>query len=301
VSSTPAASERHPANRRRRRRRQCCSSSPGCCGEGCCCSPRDARSRGGRSAVPRSRLRDARPGGAPPRRGADPRTGPTAAPTPVASDHRPHPRCKHGCAGDLPPARTTGRAAQRRRRRAARRLGRARASPRLSTGPVLMEKQGLRPQGSGRRSCWCPAERRPGSPVLASMTPGNMPRSNATRIARTTVPGAARRARRAPVRAGRPRGFSRAAAAPPPIAWPVPDRSSHAVALVDTTTHSRGEVQALAGSGLARANADGRPDGVQPGGRTAPILRSRSVPAGGARACRPAHQGFYWLRTRARR
>jgi hypothetical protein len=50
----------------------------------------------------------------------------------------------------------------------------------------------------------------------------------------------------------------RAVAAPPAVALPVSDTRGHAVALVDTTAHSREEVQVLAGSGLTRATADGR-------------------------------------------
>jgi hypothetical protein len=45
----------------------------------------------------------------------------------------------------------------------------------------------------------------------------------------------------------------------------------------------------LAGRGLTRATAEGRLDGVEPDGRTAPFSRRSS---GAGRGCRPARKAF---------
>ena len=73
---------------------------------------------------------------------------------------------------------------------------------------------------------------------------------------------------------------------------PLSDTRSHVLALVGTTALSWEEVPVFAGCGLARANVEGRLDGVAPGGGNAPFSRSRSAPAGGARDWHPRPRGF---------
>jgi hypothetical protein len=86
------------------------------------------------------------------------------------------------------------------------------------------------PDGAGARS-YCHHERSSASrPALMSGCACRRRgrRSPFARIARTTFAGVARRARRAPVLARVPNvASSRAAAAPPAIAWPVSDMGSH--------------------------------------------------------------------------
>ena len=81
----------------------------------------------------------------------------------------------------------------------------------------------------------------------------------------------------------------RAAATPAAVALPVSDTRGHAVALVDTTAHSREEVQVLAGCGLTRANADGAWMGSS---LEVGLLHSReaAAQAGGRADCVPAHE-----------